>query len=171
MPGAAAGCAGRARWAGPPASRAAPPPPAAAAGSPRSASRSTASGTRTPAPSASASSCSTSDISLGQWRIYRVCRICHGIPCDRAMRGMRIAPRALGTAVARTSRFTCLPHGHLRLDRRDISHAGSAHKRILPFFFEEKRILPIGRTRGVPTIVAAVLYLYIVARLININIT
>jgi hypothetical protein len=39
------------------------------------------------------------------------------------------------------------------------------------FFFEEKRILPIGRTRGVQTTVAVVLYLYIVARLININIT
>jgi len=57
----------------------------------------------------------------------------------------------LERAVARTSRFTCLPHSHLRLDRRDTSHAGLAHK----------RILPIGRTRGVHTTFAVVLYLYI----------
>ena len=57
----------------------------------------------------------------------------------------------LERAVARTSRFTCLPYGHPRLDRRDTSHAGSAYK----------QILPVGRTRGVKTTVAAVLYLYI----------
>jgi len=64
----------------------------------------------------------------------------------------------LERAVTRTSRFTCLPHGHHRLDRRDTSHAGQAHK----------QILPIERTRGYSC--GGVIFVYIVVRLININI-
>jgi len=84
-----------------------------------------------------------------EWRIYRVWRIYDPTiePCVACVLHLACLERA----IARTSRFTCLPHSHLRLDRRDTSHAGSAHK----------RILPIGRTRGVHTTVAAVLYLYI----------
>ena len=54
----------------------------------------------------------------------------------------------LERAVARTSRFTCLPHGHHRLDRRDTSHAGKPTNKY-------------SLLKGLVDTVAAVLYLYI----------